>query len=102
MRDVNRKRHEREAMDPMIAETVIESTVRREVAHQLAVKDPTYLGFGKGSPLWHMKNDISAIFEALEDVYRNHGDRRSDPHRADRTQPADPRKDGRYTLTRDL
>ena len=56
--------------------------IKNEVSHQVALA--TRQDFSVFSPLWYMKNDIQALHERLEDVYRTHADRRAYPRRADR------------------
>jgi hypothetical protein len=78
MRGVNRKRREQEIL------ATIQVMVKQEVAHG---------DFSAFSPLWFIKGDILTLHERLEDVYRTHADRRSDPKRPDRRVPKDLRKE---------
>ena len=83
----NKARLAREESEQL--DKVIEGIVRREVQHQIAGANLT---FSVDTPLWYMKSDISRAFQAVEDVYRNHGNRRTPKNRPDRYPKGDPRK----------
>jgi hypothetical protein len=87
-------RREWVAGDPLDAKIAVR--VKWEVAHQLAAADlgPAVAGdlFRVNRPLWYMKGDISAAFEAVEEVYRNHANRRTPKNRPDRYPKGDPQR----------